>query len=81
MIQTYQVLFFTHTGAIRFDQTMKKTGINCLLMPVPRVLSSSCGVSARIEWGGPVELLISDLVAEIHRWDNDAYTPVYKAAD
>jgi hypothetical protein len=41
MSNEYQVLFFTHTGAIKFDRAMKKENIPCELMPVPRVLSST----------------------------------------
>ncbi|AEV27951.1 Protein of unknown function (DUF3343) [Sphaerochaeta pleomorpha str. Grapes] len=39
--------FFTHFGAIKFREFAKKQNLECILMPVPRVLSSSCGTCAR----------------------------------
>ncbi|MEG1994570.1 MAG: DUF3343 domain-containing protein, partial [Oscillospiraceae bacterium] len=40
----YTVLFFTHSGAIKFHRFCKGEGIPCEIMPVPRQLSSSCGI-------------------------------------
>jgi len=38
------VTFFTQAGAIRFEKELKTSGIEGKLKPVPRVLSSSCGL-------------------------------------
>ncbi|MCT4632413.1 MAG: DUF3343 domain-containing protein [Firmicutes bacterium] len=38
------ILFHTHTGALKFDKILKKNNIESVLRPVPRHLSSSCGV-------------------------------------
>ncbi|WP_320130186.1 DUF3343 domain-containing protein [uncultured Sphaerochaeta sp.] len=45
----YYATFFTHFGAIQFREFAKKEQFDCTLMPVPRVLSSSCGTCARYE--------------------------------
>jgi hypothetical protein len=45
----YIATFFTHYGAIKFRAYAKEQHIACTLMPVPRVLSSSCGTCARYE--------------------------------
>lgn len=77
MSQEYQVLFFTHTGAIKFDRSMKKDKIRCELMPVPRTLSSNCGVSARIYYDGQVDNLISDQIEKIFANNDGNYTLVF----
>ena len=77
MKNQYQVLFFTHTGAIKFDRKMKAENISCQLMPVPRSLSSNCGVSARILLEGEVDRLIDDQIESIFQNNNNEYTLVY----
>ena len=41
--------FFSHFGAMRCKKMCDKTGITAKMMPVPRMLSSSCGTCVRIE--------------------------------
>ncbi|MEG1965993.1 MAG: DUF3343 domain-containing protein [Oscillospiraceae bacterium] len=36
--------FHTHFGAMDFSRTLKKLNYSAEMMPVPRVLSASCGV-------------------------------------
>ena len=79
MNKEYQVLFFTHTGAIKFERTMKKENIPCELMPVPRSLSSNCGVSARICYYGQVDLFINDQVEKIYQKYDGNYILTYEA--
>jgi len=43
----YIVTFETTHHALRFEKTLKEKGISLLLLPVPRRLSSSCGIAAR----------------------------------
>lgn len=45
----YIATFHTHSGALKFEKCMKKLGHNVTLGPVPRVLSSSCGICARFD--------------------------------
>jgi hypothetical protein len=45
----YCILFFTHAGAIKLERALRKKNIPCELMPVPRKLSSSCGICAVTE--------------------------------
>jgi hypothetical protein len=81
MSNEYQVLFFTHTGAIKFSKIMKKNNISCELMPVPRTLSSSCGVSACIHYNKQVEELISDQTEKIFQKIKGNYSLIYTAED
>ena len=41
--------FFSHFGAMRCKKQCDETGITARMMPVPRMLSSSCGTCVRIE--------------------------------
>ncbi|HHZ00124.1 MAG TPA: DUF3343 domain-containing protein [Sedimentibacter sp.] len=75
---TYYVLFFTHSGAIKFDRKCRKMNIQCELMPVPRALSSNCSVSARIKCDDPVSL-IDDEVEKIFLMQDDKNVLVYEA--
>lgn len=43
------VLFYSTSGAIRAEKLTKEAGLRVKLIPVPRHLSSDCGVSLRFE--------------------------------
>lgn len=45
----YLATFYTHYGAILFHRYCKKKRIPAKMMPVPRKLSSSCGVCVQLE--------------------------------
>ena len=77
MSKAFQVLFFTHTGAIKFDRKMKAAGIQCDLMSVPRALSSSCGVSARVVYTGQLLTLIDEQVEEVYEKHGEDYVQIY----
>ncbi|MDQ2087247.1 DUF3343 domain-containing protein [Herbivorax sp. ANBcel31] len=79
MSKEYQVLFFTHTGAIKFKRIMKKEDISCELMPVPRALSSNCGVSARIYYDGQANNLVNDQVEKIFQNNNGDYALIFSS--
>ncbi len=43
------VLFYSTSGAIRAEKLTKEDGLKVKLIPVPRHLSSDCGVCLRFE--------------------------------
>jgi len=43
------VLFYSTSGAIRAEKLAKEAGLTIKLIPVPRHLSSDCGVCLRCE--------------------------------
>lgn len=43
----YLVTFFTHSGAVKFKRHLQRLGVEVELMPVPRRLSSDCGLAAK----------------------------------
>ncbi|MBN1402638.1 MAG: DUF3343 domain-containing protein [Anaerolineae bacterium] len=44
------VLFHTTSAVLRAEKLLKGAGIPCKLIPVPRQLSSNCGISLRFAW-------------------------------
>ena len=51
------ILFPSIHFAIRAEKLMKEKGISYKLIPVPRHLSSDCGVCLRIPWEKKEEIL------------------------
>jgi hypothetical protein len=43
------VLFYSMSGALRAEKLLKGDAVNIKLIPVPRQLSSDCGVCIRFE--------------------------------
>ncbi|HPB78851.1 MAG TPA: DUF3343 domain-containing protein [Sedimentibacter sp.] len=76
---TYTVLFFTHSGAIKFNRKCKKNNINCELMPVPRALSSNCSISAKIEYLDNIDNLIDDEIEKIFLTQNNINKLIFEA--
>ena len=76
---TYTVLFFTHSGAIKFDRNCKKNNIQCELMPVPRALSSNCSISAKIEYNDNIDNLIDDEIEKIFLTQNNINKLIFEA--
>jgi hypothetical protein len=42
------ILFFSTSHALKAEKVVQSIGFNCKLIPVPRHLSSDCGVCLRI---------------------------------
>lgn len=53
----YTIVFHTQSGALKFDSKMRKLQIPCSLQPVPRKLSSSCGICAKLTYNDNPERL------------------------
>ena len=64
MTETYLIAtFHTHAGALKFERKLKAVDESCKLMPVPRKISSSCGVCARFNYEAYQDLIFEDLDA------------------
>jgi len=74
----FTILFFTHSGAIKFDRKCRKNNIHCELMPVPRSLSSNCSISAKIHYDDEIEKLIDDEIEKIFLTDNGENKLIYE---
>ncbi len=75
----YMVLFFTHSGAIKFQRKCKKRDVQCELMPVPRALSSNCSISAKIKVEDSIEEFIDDEVEKIFLIQDNKNKLIYEA--
>lgn len=50
------ILFYSAQGAIKAEKVLKGAGLTVKLIPVPRHLSSDCGVCLRFEYGQRTEV-------------------------
>lgn len=73
----YTVTFFTHSGAIKFERFMKQKLMDVTLMPVPRKLSSNCGIAARINFEGDIREILTDEIEKIFSTENEKPILVY----
>lgn len=60
-MHSYLAIFFTHSGAIKFQRKLVKNGLPCQLLPVPRSLSSNCGIGANFKAETYEEYLDDDI--------------------
>jgi len=74
----YLATFFTHCGAVKYQNHLKKKSIPAELMPVPRKLSSSCGISARFEYVGDIRSMISEDIETLYEIADSNYKLIYK---
>lgn len=75
----YVAIFFTHSGAIKFDRKLKAANIECKLMPVPRKLSSNCGIGAKFKFEGNLKDIIDDEIEKIFVIEGNENKLVYSA--
>ena len=73
----YIAVFFTHSGAIKFDRGCKANNIDCELMPVPRQLSSNCGIGAKFRFNEYIMDIVDDEIEKIFILKNEEYKLVY----
>ena len=69
-------LFFTHSGAIKYKRILAQDNISCELMPVPRKLSSNCGISAKFTVDD-FQSYINEDIEKIYEISNGVYSLVY----
>lgn len=74
----YLASFFTHCGAVKYQNHLKKQNIPVILMPVPRKLSSSCGISAKFEYNGDISSMISEDIENLFEIVGSEYKLIYK---
>lgn len=71
--------FHTHTGALKFERVLQSQGIPCCMKPVPRRLSSSCGVCVEFQGILPDPAALED-VGKIYRVEGKDYHLEYSDA-
>lgn len=76
-MKSYIAVFFTHSGAIKFNRKCKANGIECELMPVPRELSSNCGIGAKFKFHQDILDMVDQEVEKIFIIEDGKYKLVY----
>lgn len=77
----YIATFFSHYGAMRCKKICDETGIPARMMPVPRMLSSSCGTCVRMEAEDSSALPRTEESEQIALEQQDGYRILWKAKD
>lgn len=73
----YTVVFFTHSGAIKYHRYLKSIGIANETMPVPRKLSSNCGIGVRFKSDENINDMITEDIEKIFKIELGNYIEVY----
>ena len=76
----YFITFFTHSGAIKFSRMLNKKNILNETSPVPRKLSSNCGIGVSLNYDEDIEELYIEDMERIYRKTDDNYS-LYKDFD
>lgn len=75
----YLAVFFTHSGAIKYQRWLKAKDINCELLPVPRQISSSCGLAAQFVLEGDCKDYINEDIERLYQVTPEGYKLIYQA--
>jgi hypothetical protein len=76
----YFATFFTHSGAIKFSRFLSKKNITNESMPVPRKLSSNCGIGVSFKYENEIDDIYLDDIERIYNIVNNEYL-LYKDYD
>lgn len=77
----YLVLFFTQYGAINYSKLLKKTGIENFTRPVPRSLSSSCGICIETQTDRDLMNFLTEDVEGIYKVKSEDYELIYRSEE
>ena len=73
----YTVVFFTHSGAIKYHRYLNSIGIKNETMPVPRRLSSNCGIGVRFSTEEDILNMITEDIEKVFKMECRNYVEVY----
>ena len=77
-MKEYIAVLFTHSDAIKLSRECKKRNINHKLMPVPRKLSSNCGVCVNFHYEKDIQELIFSGTEKIFHVEDRNYILIYE---
>ena len=75
------ILFFTQYGAMSYSKLLEKEGIRNLTRPVPRALSSSCGICVEAELPGDATQYLTEDVEAIYRAAGEEYQLIFSSEE
>ena len=70
----YVITFFTHSGAIKFSRLLNRKNILNETSPVPRKISSNCGIGVSFIYEDDIESLYIDDIERIYYVSGDKYS-------
>lgn len=73
----YIAVFFTHSGALKYNKFLKSKDISSQLMPVPRKLSSNCGIGVKFNYISDISTIISEDIEKIFSIGHEESKLVY----
>ena len=79
----YIATFYSHYGAVCFKKNCQSLGLEAVIMPVPRNLSSSCGTCVKFLLDSDIQEFVhsgifDEDVDTVYLVENDEYTAVYE---
>lgn len=77
----YIVLFFTQYGAISYSRKLKNAGIDNITRPVPRTLSSSCGICVETETDQDLLQFLTEDVEKLCIEEKGTYEAIYEVQE
>ncbi|NMB00056.1 MAG: DUF3343 domain-containing protein [Firmicutes bacterium] len=77
----YLATFFTHSGAVKYKRYLAKMGVQVELLPVPRRLSSDCGIGARFKTQGDITRLISEDIDKLFLVEADGERLLFSSSN
>ena len=80
-MKEYIATFYSHYGALCFKRICDKQGIEAVIMPVPRNLSSSCGTCVRFACGEEEFPEISEELEQVAEILGEGYRTVYRVEE
>lgn len=75
----YMATFFTHSGAVKYKRFMEKNNVDVELLPVPRKLSSDCGIGARFSLDDNIISYISEDIEKLFVLEDGKEKLIYRA--
>ena len=78
----YIATFFSHFGAVDFKKKCDRHQISSRLMPVPRTLSSSCGICVKYTAEHYLPTFgLTEEIEQIAEVQSDSFSIIYRAKD
>lgn len=73
----YIATFYTHSGALKYQRHLQSADIVIELRPVPRQLSSSCGLAGEFFFSGEINSMISEDIEKLYQVTEQGYVLLY----
>lgn len=74
----YIATFYTHFGAIKYSKYLSDKNIASEVMPVPRKLSSSCGICVKFKTDIDISTIISKDMEKVFAINENSMKLIYE---